>query len=172
MTQEGEPPEGAGASGAKPTGTPDPPTSPSRQVAARLFNHTWDLLLKQNRTPDEDDEMIHAAHASRYHWSEAPECTPRNLAVGEWQCARVHSALGMPEAALRYARRSVQRCEEAGIEGFYLGAAYEGLARACLVAGDVLEGRQWEARARAVADSLPSDSQDREVLREDLASLP
>ena len=41
-----------------------------RQLATDLFNHTWELLELTDRTPDQDDEMIHAAHASRYHWGE------------------------------------------------------------------------------------------------------
>lgn len=38
-----------------------------RQLGIDLFNHTWELLDKPNRTRDEDDAMIHAAHASRFH---------------------------------------------------------------------------------------------------------
>ncbi|HEX2821111.1 MAG TPA: hypothetical protein VHO07_13230 [Streptosporangiaceae bacterium] len=40
-----------------------------RQVAATLFNHVWDLLEKPDRSAADDDEMLHGAHASRYHWS-------------------------------------------------------------------------------------------------------
>jgi hypothetical protein len=27
------------------------------------------LLDKKNRTPEKNEKMIHAAHASRFHWS-------------------------------------------------------------------------------------------------------
>jgi hypothetical protein len=40
-----------------------------RRLGVALFNHTWTLIAKPDRTPAETDEMIHAAHASRYHWS-------------------------------------------------------------------------------------------------------
>src|SRR5207247_1686951 len=40
-----------------------------RRMAVQLFNSTWDLMAKKRRTKDEDDRMIHMAHASRYHWS-------------------------------------------------------------------------------------------------------
>ena len=36
--------------------------------------------------------MIHAAHASRYHWSQVG--TKANLARGEWQVSRVYTVLG------------------------------------------------------------------------------
>lgn len=63
----------------------DPATR--RKLAADLFNHVWRLLETESRTPEQDDEMLHAAHASRYHWGEVGEGI--NLARGEWQCARV-----------------------------------------------------------------------------------
>ena len=49
-----------------------------RSLASSLFNHTWTLLDKKNRTPEDDIEMMHCAHASRYHWSIVG--TPLNFA--------------------------------------------------------------------------------------------
>jgi hypothetical protein len=39
-----------------------------RRLAADLFNRVWELLEMPVRTREQDDEMVHAAHASRYHW--------------------------------------------------------------------------------------------------------
>ena len=39
-----------------------------RQLGVDLFNATWKLLDKPERTPGEVDTMIHTAHASAYHW--------------------------------------------------------------------------------------------------------
>ena len=74
---------------------PQPPIWRSRSIAGSavdLFNYTWTLIEKADRTPAEIDEMIHAAHASRYHWSKAG--TTVNLGRGEWQVARVYAVLG------------------------------------------------------------------------------
>ena len=68
-----------------------------RQLAVDLFNHVWTLLATPDRTMDQDDEMLHAAHASRYHWGEVGDAA--NRARGEWQCSRVYSVLGRPEPA-------------------------------------------------------------------------
>jgi hypothetical protein len=38
-----------------------------RQLAAALFNRVWALLERPDRDPD---ELLHAAHASAYHWME------------------------------------------------------------------------------------------------------
>ena len=39
-----------------------------RQLATDCFNETWTLIEKQDRTREDDDEMLHGAHASAYHW--------------------------------------------------------------------------------------------------------
>ena len=54
-----------------------------RNCARSLFNRVWERLEKPDRTADEEDEMIHAADASRYHWGVVG--TPTNRARGEWQ---------------------------------------------------------------------------------------
>ncbi len=38
------------------------------KFAKASFNKTWDLLEKKDRSPEEDNEMVHTAHSSRYHW--------------------------------------------------------------------------------------------------------
>src|SRR5688572_9140139 len=86
---------------------PSPPAATDREarrlLAADLFNHTWTLMELPERSPMQDDEMIHSAHASRYHWGEFG--TPANLARGEWQCSRVYTVLGRAEPAMWHARR-------------------------------------------------------------------
>ncbi len=72
-----------------------------RALAMDLFNETWTLLETEDRTHDQDERMIHAAHASRYHWEQAGG--PEQLAVGDWQVSRVYSVLGRPEPALHHA---------------------------------------------------------------------
>ena len=74
---------------------------------------TWTLLEKTDRTPAQDDEMLHAAHASRYHWGEIGD--PVNLARGEWQCSRVYAILGRAEPALWHARRCLEIDEANGL---------------------------------------------------------
>lgn len=152
-----------------------PPTPPEldpsarRALAAGLFNHVWTLLETPDRTPDQIDEMIHAAHASRYHWGEVGK--PVNLARGEWQCARVYSVLGRGEPALWHARRCLEINQEAGTGDFDLAVAYEAMARASLVAGDGAACAEWKARAMAALEAI-ADPEDRGVVEGDLALLP
>ena len=38
------------------------------KLAKANFNKTWDFLDKKDRNPEDDLEMIHTVHASRFHW--------------------------------------------------------------------------------------------------------
>jgi len=140
-----------------------------RQLGVDLYNGTWTLLEKPDRTALETDEMIHRAHASRWHWGKVG--TEVNLARGEWLCSRVYAVLGRAEPALWHARRCVEIDEAAkGREDWDLPSAYEAMARALLVTGDRAGAREWAAKARAALADVP-DADDREVIEQDLASL-
>ena len=105
-----------------------------RRFAVDCFNKTWDLLDKPNRSSLEDIEMIHTAHASRYHWGLIG--SPLEFARGDWQISRVYAVLGIGNEALRYAQSSLEYCLENNIGDFDLAFAYEALARAKAVLGD------------------------------------
>ena len=147
----------------------DPATR--RKLAGDLFNHTWTLLERTERTPDQDDEMIHSAHASRYHWGEVPDHEAVNLARGEWQCSRVYAVLGRPEPALWHARRCLEINKAAGNADWDIASAYEAMARAYMVAGDKEQLATWKAKAVAALAAI-ADADDREIVEGDIATLP
>ena len=143
----------------------------ARLLAAQLFNETWRLLELENRSRDDDDRMIHMAHASRYHWGHAPGATPANLARGEWQISRVYAVLGRPEPALHHARRVLDICQENGIGDWDLAFAYEALARAHAVAGDAAQARHHTDQALAAAKDIAEDAE-RQLVLADLETIP
>ena len=147
----------------------DSAAPPERQLAADLFNLVWTLLEQPARSTEDDDRMVHAAHASRYHWGQVGG--PEQIAIGEWQCARVYSALGRAEPALHHARRCLDIASAAEVPGWLVASAHEGLARACLVAGNREEALRERSAARGVLETV-SDPEDRQVVEDDLASLP
>jgi hypothetical protein len=140
-----------------------------RRVAVDLFNLVWTLLGTPDRSAEQDDEMIHAAHASRYHWGEVG--TVANLGRGEWQISRVYATLGRPEPALHHARRCLAYVEP-GVEteDWDLPFAYEALARAHAVAGDSSESRRFEELAREAGEGI-ADPESRDMLFADLAGV-
>jgi hypothetical protein len=140
-----------------------------RRTAADLFNFTWTLLEKPDRSASEDDLMIHAAHAQRFHWEWAGDAV--NHARGEWQVSRVYAVLERAEPALYHARRCLEICEANGIGDFDLAYAYEALARAHAVTEDGGDAARFAELARRAAEKI-SDPDDREHVLADLATLP
>jgi hypothetical protein len=145
--------------------------SDERQQAVDLFNHVWTLMETADRTPEQDDEMIHAAHASRHHW--AAVGTGKNLARGEWQISRMYTTLGRGEPALYHAHRCLAYCEVSPdeIEDWDIPFAHEALSRAHLTAGNLDEAKRHAARARELAAQV-ADKGEREQLEKDLSTLP
>jgi hypothetical protein len=142
--------------------------SEERQLAVDLFNHVWALLRLEERTREQEDEMIHGAHASRHFWGRVG--APENLARGEWQCSRVYAVLGRGEPAIHHARRCLEICEKHGIGDWDLAFAYEALTRAHGVGGDEAAARHFKALARQAGDAI-ADPEDREVFEGDYATL-
>lgn len=140
-----------------------------RRLAGGLFNDVWRLLDMPKRQPEQDDEMLHASHASRYHWGDVGEAV--TWARGEWLCSRVYSVLGRPEPAVRHAKRCLELLTEfGGAEEWDEAAAYEALARAYGVAVDKEQKRNWLARAREAVRTI-SDPDERRPIEEDIRSL-
>jgi hypothetical protein len=157
------------------TSIPDLDPKLERQLAAGLYNDAWRLLDLAERTPAQDDELIHCAHASRYHWGRAGEGV--NLARGEWLCSRVYAVLRRPEPAMWHARRCLAILEglpasgPGAPEAWDRSGAYEAMARASSVAGDRAEASRWLALARESLAKV-SDAEDRDPIEQDLATIP
>src|SRR5437879_4577704 len=118
-----------------------------RELAKALFNSVWELMERDDRTADDDDTMLHMAHASRYHWGQVP--APATLARGEWLCSRVYAVLGRSEPSLYHAQRVLDICTRDGIGDWDLAFAYEALGRASAVAGDAAGALSFTEQALA-----------------------
>ena len=139
-----------------------------RELAVSLFNDVWVLLDKKERTREEAQRMINAAHASLYHWSLVGETV--NLARGEWQVSRVYSKCGRAEPAIHHANNSLQLCIQNKIGDFDLAFAYEALARAFMVSGDGLRSNEYIHQATQASQAI-SKKEDKEYFLSELASI-
>ena len=150
--------------------TTPPAAVDHRQLGVDLFNKAWTLIKMTTRTAEQDDELVHCAHASAYHWMQAG--TIVNRVRSEWQCSRVYAVLGRPESALHHARRCLELAESASgeLEEFDLPFAYEAMARAHAVRGDTADAEAWIVRARDAAAGI-TDTDDRAVVEADLATI-
>lgn len=123
-----------------------------RKIAVNCFNRVWELLDNKSRNTREENEMIHAAHASRYHWGEIG--TPLEWERGEWQISRVYATLKRAEPALYHAQNCLEICTENKIGDFDLAFAYEAMARAYKLSGQEKESQAFVNLAEEAAQHI------------------
>ncbi|MCK4250897.1 hypothetical protein KAX97_05590 [candidate division WOR-3 bacterium] len=140
-----------------------------KRAAITLFNLVWSLLDKKDRTKQEDDKMVHAVHASRFHWGEIG--TPVEFERGEWQISRVYSVLNRPQSALYYAERCLDICKEHNIGDFDIAFAYEAMARAHAVAGDKSDCEKYIKLAKEAGEQIKK-KEDKDLFFGDLKTVP
>ena len=139
-----------------------------RELGRTLHGEVWSLLEKADRTPEDSRRMIHAAHASHYHWLHAGAKV--NEQRGEWLLTRVYAVLGLGEASLRHSERCRDITGQHGDEmkDFDLAFSSEGLARAYAALGRTAEAKEHKAEARKLGDVI-ADKEDKEIFVTELS---
>ena len=139
-----------------------------KKLGIRLFNLTWSLMDKKDRTKEDVDKMIHAAHASRFHWGEVG--TPIEFERGEWQISRVYSVLRRSEPALYHAKRCLEICKDNNIGDWDIAFAYEAVARAHATAGSKIECQNFLKLAKEAGEQIKK-KEDKEYLFSELKNI-
>jgi hypothetical protein len=140
-----------------------------KKYAINLFNQTWDLIEKPDRSQKETDRMINAVHASRYHWEIAG--TAVNIARGEWIISRVYAVLSRTEPCLYHAGRCLEVTLENDLMDFDLAFAYEAMARACHLAGDEVQTAKYMTLAEEAGSAI-KDEGDQKYFFSELHTIP
>jgi hypothetical protein len=143
-------------------------TAAHTYFSAHCFNATWDLLDKAERTLEEDRRMVALSQASIYHWLNRPDCANQPLSIGYWLASRVQATLGNASEAQSWAQICLDYSGE--LEPFYIGYAFEALARAAHLNHDDASAAALLTQAEAQA-ALVADKEDRDVLLKDLGEL-
>lgn len=140
----------------------------TKQLAASLFNRTWELIDKADRTETEELEMIHSAHASRLHWQTVG--APEQWAIGEWQCARVYCEVGFPESAIFHAQACLEIVETNEMPVWMHASVYEVLARSYWAAEDIDLAKLARGRALQLIPKIEDDAE-RKIIADQVAEL-
>ena len=112
--------------------------------------------------------MVALNQASLFHWLNRADCTSENLSVGFWQASRIQALLGRAEEARRQAETCLSYSHS--LEPFYVGCAYEALARAEFLAGNSAKGDEHLQSAKSHA-AIIENRDHRTMLLKDLESL-
>jgi len=140
-----------------------------KKFAAAAFNHAWDFIDLKTRTDEDVRQMLDAAHASSWHWRHRDDATPQNRSVADWQLSRVHALAGSGAIALDYGNLCLVTAIETGLP-FYIGYAYEAIARANWVLGHLDDARAALAAAEEQI-TLVSSVDEVALLRPDLDDI-
>jgi hypothetical protein len=87
-----------------------------RFFAIETNNGTWSLIEKDDRSPADDVEMIHQAHASCFHWSRVGE--PVNVVRAHYLVAKAYFAAGMGESGALWGEKTWNQTVEMGLESW------------------------------------------------------
>jgi len=136
------------------------------EFAKSAFNSIWGLLEKPVRTPEEDQEMLLAAHASLYHWRQVGTAVHHQR--GSWMLSRVYQALGKPDGALEWAQRCFQISEAhpSEMEDFDLAYAQEALARSYALDGFEEKALEHYQQAGKLGERI-KDPEDKKIFQQD-----
>ncbi|MGH8915850.1 MAG: hypothetical protein ACRDZM_15215 [Acidimicrobiia bacterium] len=139
-----------------------------RTFAPRAFNETWNLLDLVEPTREDEESMLAAAFAQRYHWYVVGDA--RNRAIADWQVSRAAAVLGYSDLALRFGERSLATCIDNDLDPFVTGFAHEAIARA---AAEVDDLETFTEHLEAAKEKLTEieDPEDRDVLEADLTEM-
>jgi hypothetical protein len=138
-----------------------------RELATRLFNRCWELL-ESPRDADGDVELLTVAFSSRYHWRNAGDT--EQWIVSDWMVARVASAVGDGELALRFATRAHAAAQDNEVPDWLVASTAEGVARAYATTGNVDEFNNYAALATRLIEAIV-DPEDKSLIASQFAEI-
>jgi hypothetical protein len=105
-----------------------------------------------------------------WRWSQRPDRTAENTSASYWQIARVYTLVGQTENARRYGHLCLDLSRGEGVAPFYLGYAYEALARAEAAAGERAKASDLVKEVRKIAEQIEA-VEEKQMLVTDLDAI-
>jgi N-acetylglutamate synthase-like GNAT family acetyltransferase len=139
-----------------------------RDIAMKCNNRAWELTTK-TRTPEEDREMLDAAHTAAWHWAQVGVELNRMRAT--MLLAEVHAALGLGKTALAFAEEVRAYFLEHGAPDWELAFTHAIYAHAAHAARRPNEHRMAYAQAEAALEAI-KDEEDRAICLKTFAQVP
>ena len=141
----------------------------NKHYAVEYNNLVWELLVRDKRSPEEDEMMVHAAHASYLHWVTAG--TELHRQRGVWLLARVYAELAMGPMSRKFADqcRAMTEAHADQLEEFDKAYALEAMARSHAVTGEFEEAKYYYEQLKKEIDTI-SNPNDRELVESDTQS--
>ncbi len=140
-----------------------------RRLASQANNRAWSLAEKIGRSPEEDEEMLHAAHAAMHFWNIVGHAN--NRAHAAQLLAHVYASLKLPNPARHYLAKSQPVLMAASAEPWERALAHAVASNVAAAAGLAGEHAEHHRTATALVAAL-ADPEDRAILEATLRALP
>jgi hypothetical protein len=149
--------------------TPEQAALWQRRLASRANNHAWTLSELSSRTPEQDEDMLHAAHAAMYFWNLVGN--DANRAHAALLLAHVHALIGNGETAARYFASASPAFlhDDAGPSDHAIGHAVA--ASVAAATGEAAAHASHYAEAKRLIAMLPGE-EDRAIVGATLRVVP
>jgi hypothetical protein len=140
--------------------TPEEVALWQRRLASQANNRAWTLAELLQRSPEEDEEMLQAAHAAMYFWKIVG--TPGNHAHAALLLAHVYALLELPGPATHYLSKSLPHFMQPGCLPGELAFAHAVAANVASAEGNASAYARHYADATAAAAQM-TDEQTRNM---------
>jgi hypothetical protein len=140
-----------------------------RRLASQANNRAWTLSEQQSRTPEEDEEMLQAAHAAMYFWNIVGNAN--NKAHAAQLLAHAYASLKLPNPAAHYLARSQPVLMAEAAEPWERALAHAVAANVASAAGQAGKHAEHYRMAVEQVAELP-DAEERAILEATVRVLP
>jgi hypothetical protein len=149
--------------------SPDEAATWQRRLASQANNRAWTLAESLSRTPEEDEEMLQAAHAAMYFWKIVGNA--RNRAHAAQLVAHAYALLGQGSAAKHFQAKSQPVLLGESAEAWERAMAHAVAANVAAANNETQAHSEHYSKAVSLMESLP-DAQDRNILSATLRVVP
>lgn len=140
-----------------------------RRLASQANNRAWTLAEILHRSPEEDEEMLQAAHAAMYFWRMVGK--PSHHAHAAQLLAHVYALLKLPGPAAHYLSKSSPHFEQHDCAPWERAFAHAVAANVAYAKGNAAAHAEHYAEAQAVAAHI-TDPETREMFAATLRVVP
>jgi hypothetical protein len=140
-----------------------------RKLGSAANNRGWTLTEQLTRTPEEDQEMLNAAHASVHLWRTIGNAN--NFALGDLLLGQVHALLGNASYAMHYANLAYDYFTAKESDPWEVAIVHAVLANAAHCAGRAkLHESHYNTAEKLIAGL--SDPEEKDILLATLRVVP
>jgi len=140
-----------------------------RRLAAQANNRAWELAESRLRTPEEDEDMLQAAHAAMYFWKRVGDASHRAHAAQ--LVAHVYALLRLPNPARHYLAQSQPCFLQQPCAAWEQALAHAVAAHVAAVAGEPTAHLQHYREAERLLATL-DNAEERDMLNATLRVIP